>query len=652
MKCRYSFLVFTISILFNSSLKAQLSDELLQTVYQRQFSQRIINSALTSSENYRQKQALLGIASSNDSGFVNSTLSVKNKEIIAEQAFALSKLPAHQKSIEFLFSLLKQPLKPEQAEQVYIALGKLGNRTTLSQLIQGYLSKQFATNTGIALGLYHFNSRGISDPLSGQVLLSELANNTNPLSVKHALFAIYRSTVDSQFIPGLQQILARIGGQTEDPGTLQYLCGALRKYKIIPAEAKLSALLHNKEFAVRVEALRLAATMPMENREQMLRFLNAFSDSNENIRIQASLALGPKIVASQDLLFKLADTLLSLYRLQSSNSVRFQILDGIIRLSPGFILPVKALAEEMPDDLQAELYFSHPEVFPRECKNYSARFSELDVTTQYAFVNNIGEIKKYLDSALLASLTERIVTRYKDPVVLAAFLENTDSASLHGTTPQLLADVTEIVAREKDNFAYSDVLSALLKHTDHCTSEWCQEVRGIISQSSITSIYQKIHKTAIPTQKYSGFAEYINKPATITIETTKGEIKVKLLPELAPISCASILSLIKKGFYSGIRFHRVVPGFVIQAGDPTGTGSGGPGYEIITELSPAHYKKGVFGMARSDFDTEGSQWFITTGEYYHLDGNYTVFGMVISGMDVAEKITQDVRIIAITATGF
>lgn len=137
------------------------------------------------------------------------------------------------------------------------------------------------------------------------------------------------------------------------------------------------------------------------------------------------------------------------------------------------------------------------------------------------------------------------------------------------------------------------------------------------------------------------------KYKTAEIITSKGKIKLKLLPEYAPLSVGNFCKLASEKFFNGNLFHRVVPGFVIQTGDTTNTGWGGPGYSITTEVSPLSYNKGVLGMASSGKDTEGSQWFITTGNYPHLDGRYSVFGNVIDGMNVVENITQEDKIISV-----
>ncbi|KUO58855.1 hypothetical protein APF79_11860 [bacterium BRH_c32] len=132
------------------------------------------------------------------------------------------------------------------------------------------------------------------------------------------------------------------------------------------------------------------------------------------------------------------------------------------------------------------------------------------------------------------------------------------------------------------------------------------------------------------------------------VKTNKGEIKIELMPEIAPITVGSFTKLVNEKFFDNIIFHRVVPNFVIQTGDPSGTGWRGPGYDIISETSTFPYKEGMIGMASAGKDTEGSQWFIMHSYYPHLNGKYSLFGKVISGMDTVNNIDQDDKIISIT----
>lgn len=138
------------------------------------------------------------------------------------------------------------------------------------------------------------------------------------------------------------------------------------------------------------------------------------------------------------------------------------------------------------------------------------------------------------------------------------------------------------------------------------------------------------------------------KKPLVTIEMENGDIiKAELYPEIAPNTVNSFISLINKGYYDGLIFHRVIPGFMIQGGCPQGKGTGGPGYQIKGEFSGNKFKndlkhdRGVLSMARSqNKDSAGSQFFIMVADSAHLDGEYGSFGKVIEGMEVADKIVS------------
>ncbi|MCX6059543.1 MAG: peptidylprolyl isomerase [Chloroflexi bacterium] len=125
-----------------------------------------------------------------------------------------------------------------------------------------------------------------------------------------------------------------------------------------------------------------------------------------------------------------------------------------------------------------------------------------------------------------------------------------------------------------------------------------------------------------------------------TIHTEKGDIVMQLFPDKAPLAVNSFVFLAQNNWFNGVTFHRVIPGFAAQAGDPSGTGKGNPGYFFNTEHSDLKFDKpGLVGMANSGADTNGSQFFITFAPAPHLDNGYTIFGQVISGLEVAEKLT-------------
>lgn len=128
----------------------------------------------------------------------------------------------------------------------------------------------------------------------------------------------------------------------------------------------------------------------------------------------------------------------------------------------------------------------------------------------------------------------------------------------------------------------------------------------------------------------------------VTISTNRGDIELELYPNYAPKTVNNFVFLAREGFYDGVSFHRVISNFVIQGGDPTGTGAGGPGYDFEDEVknNPLKHETGVISMANAGPNTNGSQFFITHSPQPHLNGRHTVFGKVTNGMDVVYAIRQ------------
>jgi peptidyl-prolyl cis-trans isomerase B (cyclophilin B) len=140
----------------------------------------------------------------------------------------------------------------------------------------------------------------------------------------------------------------------------------------------------------------------------------------------------------------------------------------------------------------------------------------------------------------------------------------------------------------------------------------------------------------------------VKQTCVITLEKG-GEIRLEFFPEDAPKTVENFVTLAKKGFYNGLNFHRVVPDFVVQGGCPKGNGTGGPGYTVKAEFNKQKHVRGTLAMARSqDPDSAGSQFYICYGNTPHLDGQYTVFGKVVSGMELVDRIKQGDKMTSVT----
>jgi peptidyl-prolyl cis-trans isomerase B (cyclophilin B) len=146
-------------------------------------------------------------------------------------------------------------------------------------------------------------------------------------------------------------------------------------------------------------------------------------------------------------------------------------------------------------------------------------------------------------------------------------------------------------------------------------------------------------QAAKPAEPQKGSAR-VTQTAEITMEKG-GVIKIEFFPDDAPKTVENFVTLAKKGFYDGLTFHRIEPGFVIQGGDPKGDGTGGPGYKVKAEFNKNQHVRGAVAMARSnDPDSAGSQFYIVLAPAHFLDGKYTVFGKVVSGMNIVDNVKK------------
>jgi cyclophilin family peptidyl-prolyl cis-trans isomerase len=191
------------------------------------------------------------------------------------------------------------------------------------------------------------------------------------------------------------------------------------------------------------------------------------------------------------------------------------------------------------------------------------------------------------------------------------------------------------------------VLSTLTTHSPASAAE----EKTMATDPAIAAVDKQIADAKID-KNAERWKERLPKPTQVSftkgkkylwvLDTNKGPIEVLLFPDSAPMHVTSTIYLTDLGFYDGVVFHRVIPGFMAQGGDPTGSGRGGPGYRYDGEFggAPKHNKPGMLSMANAGPGTDGSQFFLTFVETSYLDGKHTVFGEVVKGMDTVKKLEQ------------
>jgi cyclophilin family peptidyl-prolyl cis-trans isomerase len=193
----------------------------------------------------------------------------------------------------------------------------------------------------------------------------------------------------------------------------------------------------------------------------------------------------------------------------------------------------------------------------------------------------------------------------------------------------------------------SDALKSALDSSDHLLRRRAAALLKAAGAGDFQSHIATV-QTKNTTADYQRALARAGKQVRAVVLTDKGAFTIELLPDDAPLTVDSFVRLAARGYFNNITFHRVVPNFVVQGGDPRGDGNGGPGYQIRCEINEARYERGAVGMALSGKDTGGSQWFVTHSPQPHLDGGYTVFGRVTNGMEVVDRLMRGDVIRSIT----
>lgn len=198
--------------------------------------------------------------------------------------------------------------------------------------------------------------------------------------------------------------------------------------------------------------------------------------------------------------------------------------------------------------------------------------------------------------------------------------------------------ILDSLAKQKNQPA-NDALKAALNSPDYLVRRRAVALLKTNGQGDFSASIDTV-KTQNTIADYRRALSRINRKVRAVVTTSKGSFTIDLLPSEAPLTVDNFVKLAQRNYFRGITIHRVVPNFVIQDGDPRGDGNGGPGYQIRCEVNEVPYDRATLGMALSGKDTGGSQWFVTHSPQPHLDGGYTVFGRVVSGMDVVDRIVR------------
>jgi cyclophilin family peptidyl-prolyl cis-trans isomerase len=656
-------------LLLPFSTKAQYSPDekdLVKTTFDRTFERDIISEYLGSNDPLRVNAGLLSVAQSGDKSFINTITNLdfnKNAEYIC---FALGQLGPDTLSSAYLYQKLSDPNLPLKFKPYILeAIGKTGFQGTLESLVTDYFSNDYLMFNGISIALFDFYSRGIKDNLNFvKILQNELTAKDIPIQRKaQAAFAVYRTNLSDNFtdliVNDLNNIFEGSTSGADDNTLVQYYLECLRKSKYFPDNSTFFRDLTNSPNPlIRIESAKALIYFNYHDSDDLSDYLTLLDDENPNVSRQAAISInGINIPGTLKSELK-SEIYKRLNQEEEPSNTKGELLISYIKLFPESF---PKLLESFQNKIGNEYLFKAASFFPDSIStldylitNYKSGSSKDKIEILgylIGFQNSFGsnhDLKEILFNALKSD----------SPALVSIAADGIDSTLIGNNEVRLSRIISGQTIKFLNNADFIESLFSLNGLADKLDKNTFSQNLQDLSNSNIFKIraFAK-NKLGLPVeQNQTNDTLFINiwkdsfKYKFAEIVTEKGTFRIKLLPEYAPITVGNFCYLTENKFFNNLIFHRVVPGFVIQGGDPTGTGWGGPGYPIVSEFSQLHYFPGTVGMASSGKDTEGSQWFVTIGDFPHLDRRYTIFGFVVDGMNVVNSVDQNDKIITIRLT--
>ena len=627
------------------------------------------------------------------SGFLFTHTSPK---VRSSAAFSLGEMPTA-KSSDYLSKALSLEKDKSVIIEILNNLGKTGDENALDHVCS-YESSDDEINGAIALSIARFSIRKIRNENSINKLISLVNSIHDPEQQKYIAFAFNRFGDKNLLSKATSEINMLCPSPFNE--TKMWAYSALGKLPEVPAEILKSGWLNDEHADWRIKVAILNSTGNISDPKDNIdaAFLDAIlqsaiNETNDNVSITALQIIGRLFYdkkGSDEQLKKIKDmlesiitpdkaygwqikaeaikTLAKIFKDEYKSSLfalysaadNYDIKDEIIR---SFQFMDSALVyKEIRDSISADVQ-RYNVIHPN--KDGSMIGSEDLAKIYRAFVETLSSLAPKVDEEnknnirlMLTEFTSSRNTAIVD-VCLTALQDSIFSAYNKETAQILLFDFPEMKApKDMDamilyiqamgNMKVTEAAELLKKNLSSeyydIAKESADALKKITGKDFIAQIKTLKYRTDFDWDFMANFEDF----KTATVNTTAGKIKILLLYKDAPFTSMNFVKLAMKHYFDNIPFHRVVPNFVIQGGDPQGTGYGGPGYSIRSEFTPMKFETGMVGMASSGKDTEGSQFFITHSPQYHLDGKYTIFGKVIEGMESVDKIQIGDKINSVT----
>ena len=468
-----------------------------------------------------------------------------------------------------------------------------------------------------------------------------------------SIFTLYRVAPDKINNVDLELILDK----NFDPSIKLYALGILRKNTSFPFSFELfKKLISDEDWSIRCEAARTVCYFPFETPEQLDRYLNLLFDENPNVARAAALSLVNIKIKDEELENQFLELLDTLIDEDLTMNVKGEVLLTLQNFYPNDTIELlKVHGGKINQTYYLQMLGNY---------TYDPYYSFEELTKQ---LTDASDYEKFLIHSSLANLydslkateeyADLVLEQYRSDtpltIVLYNFVIDSSFAAYH--SGELKSNIEYLVEKHLTNTDYNQAISSLVNISGYIDSNFTKSILEKISQSKNYDLQYELrdylelsssakkHREELFDKLFSLSFEYTKA----VVETNKGNLTIEFTPSVAPISVGNFVYLTENDFYNNVIFHRVVPNFVIQTGDPSGTGWGGLQHTIVSEFSNQPFKNYYVGMASGGKDTENSQWFIMQNYYPHLNGNYTNFGFVTEGYEVVNSIDQYDKIITV-----
>lgn len=627
--------------------------ELIKMNYMRVYDKTALRGFLQSDDSATVNAALLTVANSGDTS-LNSALRnlcfKKHGEFIA---FALGKTgsPA---DASFLTVKLMESTDDLTASAAYQAIGKTGSEENLNRLIILFLENKLPNTTGFPLALLNFHLRKITSPEIRNTLIRILTGTGVDVKLKaYAMMVLFRTGPRPEDEYFLQQYI--IPPPQSDEWNLmlsQYTLGCYVKLKSFPVtESLMLALLSTPWFEIKINGISAISNSMFDGDQKVKIYAEFLKSDNRTVALHAAVNL--KNLRFADSLTSAAAS--AIYQAFLDKPESDPVFKGALLESMMTLFPQNApyFFKKYRDSVSVTSLasiisgkdYSSPENIKKLIALYDRESPAGKIAIAEAVMKLNNDRKTGTDFAdLIFSLLDSPL-----PYISGTVAAGIDSAYAKTNSAKISEILIAASNNQVNNPDFYETFAAYLTLAGMTGDSLVEKLKEIYSTSVISSvrslagIQDGTKNNALFELIYNSAFQY----STAEITATAGTFTVKLLPQYAPLSAGNFIYLALTSYFSNLSFHRVVPGFVIQGGDPSGSGWGGPGYDIISEFSPLHYKPMMMGMASAGKDTEGSQWFVTTGNYPHLNWNYTIFGEVVSGFGSVSGTRQGDKIISV-----